>query len=838
MHPLLGQASTADDATSSHMDLFSAASAALCGVLVIDETGKILDSNQRICEMLGYDQLQFVGKSISEIVPTPLAARHEEHVRKFFEQPSVRVMGLGMILNAKRLDGTLLPVEISLTPVLRNRKQRVIVTVVDVSARRAMEADLRETKGYLQSLLDGLPAKIAYWDSNLLNRFANQQYREWHHLGDGKLEGRHMSEVIDAESYLASLPYVQEVLRGNIQEFERILIVNDEPRNVLVDYVPDVRESTVQGFFVLGTDITHLRKAEEALRQEKDRSQTILNSIGDGVIATDADCRVTYINPIAQQLTGWDDVSAIGLGLEEIMELRDRTSGDTVLNPLRQAVRDNRIVALATNCLLESKEGRSFVVEDSAAPIRDEDNNATGGVIVFHDVSEAHAMAARMMHFARHDSLTDLPNRLVLRDRLQHAIDQGSRDSSHFAVLFLDLDHFKDINDTFGHGIGDDLLKMVAKRLTGLLRSTDTVCRLGGDEFIILLDEVRDANEAGHVAAKILTAFEQAFTIHSPYSPLDLTTTPSIGIVIWPEDGSDADTLLRHADAAMYAAKKEGRNRSHFFSEAIEREVSARRILLAELHEALANHEFRVVYQPVVNVVSGQIVSLEALIRWQKTPSRQVAPDEFIDLVEESGLILPLGTWILREVGQQALQRSEQGLPALPVKVNISPRQFRDPNFVDHVKAVLSEMGTLSSLLELEITETSLMERLPRTTELLATLRELGIKIAIDDFGTGYSSLSYLKRLPVDALKVDRSFVKDISLDEESGAIVSAICDLAKRLRLELVAEGIERPEQVGFLFDSGCNLMQGYLFSPPVGADALNELLRSWNPQQHAVSP
>jgi diguanylate cyclase (GGDEF)-like protein/PAS domain S-box-containing protein len=428
--------------------------------------------------------------------------------------------------------------------------------------------------------------------------------------------------------------------------------------------------------------------------------------------------------------------------------------------------------------------------------------------------AELQAANARAQHLADHDALTGLPNRRLLQDRLTQALAQSYRNRKQTAVMFVDLDRFKTINDSLGHSVGDLLLKEVAKRLVKQLREVDTICRTGGDEFVVVLPEIKHAADAANVAQKIIENLSHPIRVEER----ELTVTPSIGIAVFPDDGRDAETLIRNADAAMYHAKEMGRANSQFFTEQMNLSASRRLSLENDLRRALARGELRVHYQPIVDVKTGKTAAHEALVRWQHPERGLVYPGEFIQVAEETGMILKIGEWVLLEACRWATFIGvERGLP---VSVNLSARQFNDPKLVQLVSRALKDTGLPAHLLTLEITESTAMQQTDVTLGTLKKLKELGVSIALDDFGTGYSSFSYLKRFPVDTLKIDRTFVAEVERDGDHRAIVAAIIALAQVLGLKVIAEGVETEAQRQFLRGFGCNQVQGYLTGRPVDAD------------------
>jgi len=430
---------------------------------------------------------------------------------------------------------------------------------------------------------------------------------------------------------------------------------------------------------------------------------------------------------------------------------------------------------------------------------------------------------AQLQHVAMHDALSGLPNRLLLADRLSQAIAQAERHQNRFAVFVVDLDRFKAINDSLGHLAGDAMLKEVARRLASVLRKADTLARLGGDEFVLVLNEISSVQDVETIAAKVLADIARPVKL----SDLELHTSASIGISLFPTDGADADTLLQHADAAMYHAKKNGRNAYQLFEPAMNAFAKDRLELENGLRRALAQGEFVLHYQPKVDVRDGGIDSAEALIRWHHPTRGLIGPLDFIPLAEESGLILPIGEWVLREACRQACAWQTAGLRPLRVAVNLSAQQFRQKNLVEVVRSALNAARLEPRYLELELTESAVMHDAEQSIEILRQLSALGVRISVDDFGTGYSSLSYLRRLPLDKLKIDRAFIRDVVTSRDDAAIVRAIVSLAHNLRLKVIAEGVETPDQLAFLRELGCDEYQGYHYSVPVPDTVFVEMLR-----------
>jgi len=571
-----------------------------------------------------------------------------------------------------------------------------------------------------------------------------------------------------------------------------------------------------------------LLQAEEALWVEKERAQVTLDCIGDAVVCTDISGNVTFLNLMAEKMTGWLRQEAAGLPMAKVFRIMDATSHEITANPMDRAIDQNRTVHLPPNCILLRRDGFEIPIEDSVAPIRDRQGQPTGAVIVFRDVSVARAMAVEMAHSAEHDFLTGLPNRLLLNDRVSQSIAFAQRHAKKVAVLFLDLDGFKHINDSLGHPVGDKLLQSVAKRLADCVRGSDTVSRQGGDEFVVLLSEVEHSEDAAITARRMLQMVAKVHSIDQH----DLFVTASIGLSIYPDDGPDVETLIKNADTAMYQAKEDGRQSYQFFEPAMNVRAVERQSIEESLRRAVERKEFTLYYQPKINLRTGEITGAEALLRWTHPTLGSVSPARFIPVAEDCGLILPVGQWVLREACKQAQAWVHAGLPPATMAVNISAIEFRDVHFLEGVFAILEETGLDPSSLELELTESVLMKHADSTESILKALRARGVQVAIDDFGTGYSSLSYLRKFPIDALKIDQSFVRQITAAPGDTTIVTAVISMGRSLNLRVIAEGVETQQELTFLQAHQCDEAQGYYFSRPVVAQQFAKLLEAGIPQ------
>lgn len=572
-------------------------------------------------------------------------------------------------------------------------------------------------------------------------------------------------------------------------------------------------------------NIIQRKAVEEAAYIEKARAEITLNSISDAVIGTDMAGNVDYLNVAAEHMTLWKREDAQGKSINLVMPLVQCENKLAKASPIMQVLRQDKATTLTPGTILLRRDGSEVAIEDSTAPIHDSEGNMAGAVMVFHDVSATQAMAVKMAHLAQHDFLTNLPNRALLNDRIAQAIGLAKRRETHLAILFLDLDNFKHINDSLGHAIGDMLLKSVTERLCACVRSSDTVSRQGGDEFVILVTDDKSAENAAYTAEKLLKSLAAPHSINKH----ELYVTTSIGISSYPADGTDAETLIKNADTAMYQAKDRGRNNFQFFKPEMNVRAVERQVIEANLRLALIRNEFSLHYQPKINLESGAITGAEALLRWAHPQWGMVPPIRFIRIAEDCGVIIPIGRWVLREACAQTKQWQDDGLKIAAISVNISAVEFRRQDFVEGVRTILAETGLSPNCLQLEITESVLMHHAEGSVAILQQLKEMGIQLAVDDFGTGYSSLSYLNQFPIDVLKIDQSFVNDIgaSKTDGDGGIVSAVIAMGNSLNQKVIAEGIEKQGQLSFLKAQHCEEGQGYIFSRPLAAEQFAKLLR-----------
>lgn len=681
-----------------------------------------------------------------------------------------------------------------------------ITTYTDITRQKDIERELECKNAVLQTVIDNIPCGVSLLDGDLNLLASNRELRRILDLPD----------VLFAKGP----PNLEDILRFNAQRGEygtgdveavtrQLLARARRPRPHNFDRVrPDGTVVHIQcepladgGSVTLYHDITERKRAEKRqLLADK-----VFENTPEAIVIIGLDHLVVSVNPAFCAITGFAPEAVIGKAFTP-GEIQHEDAGDTLWTIL------DRHGSYSGETTARRANGSRYPAWLTMTVVRDNDSQlVTHYIAIFTDITEHKQAEADIRHLAHHDALTGLANRFSLYARLDQAIATARRTSSALAVLFLDLDRFKNVNDSLGHHVGDSLLIQVAERLKGVVRDADTVARLGGDEFVVVLQSVAGPSDAAHVTENLLAALSEPYTLNG----MELHAIPSIGISLFPDDSSDTNGLLRNADAAMYHAKALGRGNYQFFTQELNRSTTERLELEGKLRRAVGRNEFELWYQPFLRSSDGAICGFEALVRWRHD-GKLILPDKFIPLAEETGIIVEIGNWVLREACRQAQRWVDEGFDRQRVAVNVSAKQLRDGTLAETVAAILSETRLDPTLLELEITESSIMEQPEEAIKVLRDLKTLGVGIAIDDFGTGYSSLSYLKLFPLDRLKIDRSFVSDIEQDPNDAAIVTAAVSLAHNLGLLVVAEGVETAYQVERLTQLGCDELQGYHFGRP----------------------
>jgi diguanylate cyclase (GGDEF)-like protein/PAS domain S-box-containing protein len=583
---------------------------------------------------------------------------------------------------------------------------------------------------------------------------------------------------------------------------------------------PVMREGILTGAVVTFMDITLRRRVEEKLRL----AEKVFDNTLEGVMVTDPETRILSVNRAFTTITGYEEADLVGQTPRLLSSGRHDAE---FYRAMWRAITENG--GWQGEIWNRCKDGEEYPEWLSINAVHEPDGRLANYVGVFADISQIKHSEAQLEHMAHHDPLTGLPNRALFQSRLAHAVNLAHRHRQRLALLFMDLDGFKNVNDSLGHPVGDELLQAIARRLTENLRAVDTLARLGGDEFVVLMEDIEESKEAAVVAQNLLDLLRQPFQL----SGHEVFSGASIGISLYPDDAGDIPQLVSNADAALYQAKSQGRDTYRFYTEALTRLANERLRLESSLRGALERDELVLRYQPLASTHDNRLIGVEALVYWLNPEGELVPPDQFIPLAEETGLIRPIGEWVLLEACAYCQAALAEGLAPITLSVNLSPRQLEQRDLIDRLHQTLKQTGFPAHLLELEFTEGAIMARGEQATETIDDLKQLGVRLAIDDFGTGYSSLAYLKRFAVDKLKIDRSFMRDIPADINDMEIAATIISMAKNLKLQVVAEGVETEEQLAFLQIHDCDAYQGYLYSRPLSADAFLEL---WRNRQNPV--
>ncbi len=697
------------------------------------------------------------------------------------------------------------------------------VLMNDIHGLKQAQEALRASEAELTLIMDNVPARVSYIDPQYRFRFLNRHNEEWLASPRKALQGRSVRDVLGEERFAQVKPLLDRVLAGESVSSEQMLVQPDGSAMwESVHYAPNRdAEGSVIGIYAVHTDIHDQKRNEEALRRANWMLSSHIGNTPLAVLEWDRHFRLVRWSPQAEHIFGWRSDEAMGMSLVDnpLLHEDDRRASAGLIDRLRGG-EEPRATGLTRNY---RKDGKTIWCEWYHSALRDDRGELMSILSFVQDVSSRIRAEERLQYLATRDALTGLPNRLLLHERLNQAIANARRTGSRVGVLFIDLDRFKNVNDTLGHRIGDELLKAVTQALSGALRESDLLARLGGDEFMVIVEDFDEAAALGRIAQKLCDAVAHPIRVEGH----DIYVTSSIGIAVYPDDSDDPEELLKHADVAMYRSKELGRNTYQFLDAGLAEHRVRQHSLETSLRAALREDRLQLHYQPLVRVDDGAVIGAEALLRWSDAEHGSVAPHVFIPLAEESGLIHALGEWVVRTAARQCRAWRDAGL-ALSVSVNLSARQFYRDDIAERIVAIVREAGCEPSWLELEVTETSLLHDLDAIRTVLHELRGAGFAVAIDDFGTGYSSLTHLKHFPIDTLKIDISFIADLETDPGDAAITEAIIGLARGLKLNVVAEGVGTREQLDFLAQRGCHAFQGFLVSEPLPADAFLAYCRS----------
>ncbi|MGF6775761.1 sensor domain-containing protein [Paraburkholderia sp. GAS334] len=784
------------------------------------ETLRFLAVNGAAMQQYGYSEAEFLAMTIRAIRPVTEVARLESHLQRSDVVPRGGRTMAG-VWHHRRKDGSLISADISYHALNFSGRPALFVLADDVTEQINAEAEAQRSNQMLETVIDNIPQRIFWKD------------RESRYLGCNMAFARdaglaYPEQVVGKTDF--DMPWRefaprmrkddQEAIESGVPKmnFEFDMLLDGVHRTTVTSKLPFTdSDGSVIGVLGSYTDITERKRSDLALRLQSRALDASVNAI---LITGPAETGnlIEYVNPAFKRITGYDPSEVLGQDCR-LLQRDDRDQEG--IAAIRQGLAANREVSAVLRNY--RKDGALFWNQLFIAPVPNADGLTTHHIGIINDVTDLIRYQEQLEYQANYDSLTRLPNRNLLRDRLQHALIAAQRREHGVAVVFIDLDGFKNVNDSLGHSVGDRLLGVVAERLARCARASDTVARHGGDEFVIVMTDTVDEQSLIAWMERVRASISEPVWLDGT----ELYVGCSMGASLFPQDGHDAETLMKKADLAMYRAKDMGRNTFQFFQPEMNASASARMNLERRLRRALRDREFLLHYQPQVDIVSGRIVGMEALVRWRDPEVGLVSPTSFIPVAEESGLIGPLSEWVLYEACRQNKAWQDEGLPPARVSVNLSARQFEQRDIAVLVKQVLAQTGLEPQYLELELTESTIMRNAEQAVTMLNELHALGIGLAIDDFGTGYSSLSYLKRFPVDRLKIDRSFVSDIGASSDDETITSAIIALAHSLDLQVLAEGVETSAQLDFLRERACDEMQGFYFAKPMPHESIPALLR-----------
>lgn len=665
----------------------------------------------------------------------------------------------------------------------------------------------------ISAIIDAVGAAIVVVNNDLNIELYNKQSLDLFISKDSDCAGKYLCDCLDQQDKSIPTETFESIITEGKEVRNNNILFGNKYYDLIATPLKDVN-GKVNKSILMFFDNTERILTEDKLVL----ASVVFESTAEGVVVTDENKVIVAVNDSFLNITGYKKYELIG---QVPSIFKSATHSDEFYNDLWQTL--NSTGHWKGDVMDRRKDGQLFPARQTISVVKRNDGSISHYVFIMSDITLQKNSQDKLDFLAHHDPLTSLSNRVLFQERLGQAIKKARRNETRVAVIFVDLDRFKNVNDTLGHAIGDKLLISVAERLSMQKRKTDTVARLGGDEFVFLLDEVAKPRDLAHFCEKLIDTFKKPFVIDE----YDLHLTLSIGICIFPGDGEDVDSLIKNADTAMYRVKEKGKNGYHFFTRELSEQVAAKLTLENNLRKAIETQQFELFYQPQFSLTENKLVAAEALIRWNHPELGLIMPDKFIPLAEETGIILQIGKWVINEASRQLNTWRKNGLDLDHISVNVSGIQIERGNTVTQISTVLKKYQLNGNDLEIEITESTIMNDLEQAIEILGQLKELGLSIAIDDFGTGYSSLGYLKKLPIDKIKIDRSFVQDIDSDKDDKALVLAVIAMAKNLQLEVVAEGVETKVQHDLLVAHECEYSQGYLYARPLPASQFEALLK-----------
>ena len=832
------------------------------GVVLINRLGIIRELNPAAVRIFGYGRDELLGDNVSVLMPQPERDRHDQYLRNYLESGRPQIIGTGRQVLGRRKDGSLFPMELAVSEVHADGQHLFAGIVRDITERHAYQ----QTLALFQRAMDSAHNGVAIADLGPEGEritYTNRAFADISGFEPVDLLGQDLMFMSCDAGDIQSCQDMLRHMRAGEAQRTTLSCLRPDKRRIWVDITlsPIFNEAgEVAHCIAVLADVTALKDSEAALREQQLaleqrvelRTQNLTDLVRQLRREIEERNRVEAALRLSERRLAnaqriarighweWDITSNQLYWSDQVFEIiglpadGEAPSYPRFLEMIPEEDRQALEYAIE-RCLEEGEpyridhriscpDGTERVLQEDAELVRDDQGKPLLMRGTARDITERRDHERQLRQIASFDTVTSLPNRTLFVDRLSHALANAQRSQRMVALLFLDMDRFKQVNDSLGHMMGDELLRQTSQRLLDCVREGDTVARFGGDEFVIILENLDQPQQASLTAERIIEVMQRPFHLgeHEHFCNV------SIGISLYPDDDSESENLVRYADSAMYLAKGEGGAGYRFYTPDMNARAMERLLLQNQLHQALELDQLEVHYQPQLNLQSGQITGVEALVRWRHPERGLVPPSEFIPVAEDTGLIEPLGEWVLHRALGDVRAWEQQGLPALRLSVNLSPRQFRHPDLTGMVARALGQAGLPATRLELEITERLLIGEIDPTVATLAQLSALGVRISIDDFGTGHSSLAYLKRLPVHVLKIDRGFVDGIGNDSDDAAIAEAILALGRTLRLEVVAEGVERREQATFLRERGCELAQGFFISRPLPAQDIGQWLKA----------